>query len=205
MGRLAGVLAGGAALGFAVAALLLRGGESESRPPAPNSRAASPERITENRWVEPESASPPSRKSAQAAGRSLPPQDSSRIVFPEPSKPRPDNPAGFVPSEATLAQSGPLPADDTPVFEVEPGVLVPVALAPSASSVGLSPRQENLKNGIANKFLDEMQNAPAEDPEVLSRQWSDKQEEADISYRKLFGDIAYQRQSLDNAKAGLRP
>ncbi len=90
-----------------------------------------------------------------------------------------------------------------PIFEIPLGLQVPAVLIETDPSLQFSPLQEELVRGAREQFLadlDQSRTGTPAAPAVDGTAWKNAQANADTRFRKLFGDAAYLRQSLNAAK-----
>jgi len=95
-----------------------------------------------------------------------------------------------------------------PVFELPLGLQVPAVLMPTDGALQWTPIQEALVKQTREQFLEDLQQGGTGDPSapaVDGRVWKNAQENADGRFRKLFGDAAFLRQSLNAAKIAPTP
>ena len=102
-----------------------------------------------------------------------------------------------------VASVSPPATPSGPVFELPLGLQVPAVLMATDVALQFSPIQEALVKQTREQFLEDLQQGGAGDPSapgVDGRAWKNAQENADGRFRKLFGDAAFLRQSLNAAK-----
>jgi hypothetical protein len=89
------------------------------------------------------------------------------------------------------------------------GSQLPAALAATAPTLLLSPKEEAVKEQIAQDFLDEFADEAkekmggSEEPVINAEKWVPAQKRADDRLRVLLGDVAYIQQNLETARAAL--
>jgi hypothetical protein len=97
------------------------------------------------------------------------------------------------------------------VIELPPGLSVPAALAGKNPLLNLAPNQQKLADKISDDFMNQVEagnsgtqgggKASTDGVESSEQNWRRAQQSADDRYRLLFGDAAYNQQSLNAAKA----
>ncbi|MCX6976491.1 MAG: hypothetical protein NTX04_00830, partial [Verrucomicrobia bacterium] len=95
-----------------------------------------------------------------------------------------------------------------PVFELPLGLQVPAVMIATDASLQFSPIQEALVKQTREQFLEDLQQGGGGDPSapgVDGTAWKNAQTNADGRFRKLFGDSAFLRQSLNAAKIAPTP
>jgi hypothetical protein len=88
-------------------------------------------------------------------------------------------------------------------FDLPPGLRVPAALVAPDPVHPLAAGQEQISNQIKARFLGAVNGSATDTPDgpvVGAGTWTAAQKWADNRYRTLFGDAAYQRQSLEAAR-----
>ncbi|HEX8310842.1 MAG TPA: hypothetical protein VF614_05960 [Chthoniobacteraceae bacterium] len=82
-------------------------------------------------------------------------------------------------------------------------------MAATAPTLLLSPKEEAVKEQIAQDFLDEFADEAkekmggSEEPVINAEKWVPAQKRADDRLRVLLGDVAYIQQNLETARAAL--